>query len=374
MEQNTCILPAANTGTVCFELAKDSNGNYPNNDEFYGNDCEASSTSFGQIGYNIINADCVTIGPNNRCENVYNCFQFPTDGSAVGIHILDPYISVSANSVVKPNEPSTSQVAIDNNGPNWLPSMHFGMNDLAGTKSAGQCRRSKAGQHSTTLYYWGGVSGTNINQAGSGIYAQQASASSPADATTQGSYNVKIGDNATAGLGINSGCIQVDATMNYTLAFRIAASSTGINFRPGFRFYSDPNCTEANKITSVATNARVLAPANYAGTPRWSAPARTGKAQRVAHLQQRHHLQLQRHRRGLARRHRKHVDAHAQFRHHLSRAQRLLRAHHRRAVDARLHPGKYRRESEYRSSSTTLCSARARSARMFRSPPAFPTA
>jgi hypothetical protein len=76
---------------------------------------------------------------------------------------------------------------------------------------------------------------------------------------------VKIGDNATAGLGVNSGCIQVDATMNYTLAFRVAATSTGINFCPGFRFYSDPNCTEANKITSVATNARVLTPANYAG-------------------------------------------------------------------------------------------------------------
>ncbi|MGD1210725.1 MAG: hypothetical protein ABR973_05130 [Candidatus Acidiferrales bacterium] len=264
MEQNTCILPAANTGTVCFELAKDSNGNYPNNDEFYGNDCEGSSTSFGQIGYNIINADSVTIGPNNRCENVYSCFQFPTDGSAVGIHILDPYISVSANSVVKPNEPSTSQIAIDNNGPNWLPSMHFGFNDLAGRNLLGNAG-FEGWSGSTSLYYWGGASGTNINQAGSGIYAQQASSSSPADSATQGSYNVKIGDNATAGLGINSGCIQVDATMNYTLAFRIAASSTSINFRPGFRFYSDPNCTEADKITSVATNARVLQPSEYAG-------------------------------------------------------------------------------------------------------------
>jgi hypothetical protein len=265
MEQNTCILPASNTGTVCFELAKDSSGNYPNNDEFYGNDCEASSTSFGQIGYNIINADSVTIGPNNRCENVYSCFQFPTDGSAVGIHILDPYISVSATEVVKPNEPSTSQVAIDNNGPNWLPSMHFGMNDLSGRNLLGNAG-FEGWSNSTTLYYWGGVSGTNINQAGSGIYAQQASSTSPADSTTQGSYNVKIGDNATAGLGINSGCIQIDSTMNYTLAFRIAASSTSVNFRPGFRFYSDPNCTEADKITNVATNARVLTPGNYAGT------------------------------------------------------------------------------------------------------------
>jgi hypothetical protein len=265
MEQNTCILPASNTGTVCFELAKDSSGNYPNNDEFYGNDCEASSTSFGQIGYNIINADSVTIGPNNRCENVFSCFQFPTDGSAVGIHILDPYISVSATEVVKPNEPSTSQVAIDNNGPNWLPSMHFGMNDLSGRNLLGNAG-FEGWSNSTTLYYWGGVSGTNINQAGSGIYAQQASGTSPADSTTQGSYNVKIGDNATAGLGINSGCIQIDPTMNYTLAFRIAASSTSVNFRPGFRFYSDPNCTEADKITNVATNARVLTPPNYAGT------------------------------------------------------------------------------------------------------------
>jgi hypothetical protein len=264
IEQNTCVLPAANTGTVCFELAKDTSGNYPNNDEFYGNDCEGSSTSFGQIGYNIINADSVTIGPNNRCENVYNCFQFPIDGSAVGIHVLDPYISVSANSVVKANEPSTSQVAIDNNGPNWLPSMHYGLNDLAGRNLLGNAA-FEGWSGGTSLYYWGGVTGTTINSAGSGIYAQNTSAGAPADATTQGTYNVKIGDNATAGLGINSGCIQVDATMNYTLALRIAASSTGINFRPGFRFYSDPNCTEANKITSVATNARVLAPSNYAG-------------------------------------------------------------------------------------------------------------
>jgi hypothetical protein len=264
MEQNTCILPAANIGTVCFEIAKDSSGNYPNNDEFYGNDCEGASTSFGQIGYNIINADSVTIGPNNRCENVYSCFQFPTDGSAVGIHILDPYISVSANSVIKPNEPSTAQIAIDNNGPNWLPSMHYGFNDLAGRNLLGNAA-FEGWSNSTTLYYWGGVSGSNINQAGSGIYAQNTSAGTPADSSTQGTYNVKIGDNATAGLGINSGCVQIDATMNYTLAFRIAASSTGINFRPGFRFYSDPNCTEADKITSVATNARVLTPANYVG-------------------------------------------------------------------------------------------------------------
>ena len=225
IEQNTCILPAANTGTVCFELAKDTSGDYPNNDEFYGNDCEGSTTSFGQIGYNIINADSVTIGPNNRCENVYNCFQFPVDGSAVGIHILDPYISVSANSVVKANEPSTSQVAIDNNGPNWLPSMHYGLNDLGGRNLLGNAA-FEGWSGSTALYYWGGVSGTSINVAGSGVYAQNTSAGTPADSTTQGTYNVKIGDNATAGLGVNSGCVQVDATMNYTLSFRIAASST----------------------------------------------------------------------------------------------------------------------------------------------------
>ena len=265
MEQNTCILPASNTGTVCFELAKDSSSNYPNNDEFYGNDCEGSTTSFGQIGYNIINADSVTIGPNNRCENVYNCFQFPVDGSAVGIHVLDPYISVSANSVIKANEPSTAQIAIDNNGPNWLPSMHYGINDLAGRNLLGNAA-FEGWSSATALFYWGGVSGTSINQAGSGIYAQNTSAGTPADATTQGTFNVKIGDNATAGLGVNSGCIQLDATMNYTLAFRIAASSTSVNFRPGFRFYSDPNCTEADKITNVATNARVLTPANYSGT------------------------------------------------------------------------------------------------------------
>jgi hypothetical protein len=264
MEQNSCYLPAENTGTVGFALAKDTNGNYPNNDEFYGNDCEAASTSFGQICFNIINAQSTVIGPNNRCENVYNCFQFPSDGSAVGIHLLDPYISISSNTSVKPNEPASAMVAVDNNGHNWLPSMHFGMNDLAGPNLLGNAG-FEGWQSATALDYWGGVSGTNINQAGSGIYARQSSTSAPADSTTQGSYNVAIGDNATAGLGIDSACIQVDSTLNYTLAFRIAAASTSVNFRPGFRFYSDANCTEADRITSVATNARVLTPTNYAG-------------------------------------------------------------------------------------------------------------
>ena len=85
LEQNSCYLaPGAGQG---FVLAKDSNGNYPNNDEFYGNDCETASTAFNQICYNIVGAQSVVIGPNNRCENVYNCFQFPADGSAVGIHL-----------------------------------------------------------------------------------------------------------------------------------------------------------------------------------------------------------------------------------------------------------------------------------------------
>ena len=263
LEQNSCYLaPGAGQG---FVLAKDSSGNYPNNDEFYGNDCETGSTAFNQICYNIIGAQSVVIGPNNRCENVYNCFQFPADGSAVGIHLLDPYISLSANTVVKPNEPSTAMVAVDNNGHNWLPSMHFGLNDNSGPNLLGNAA-FEGWSGSTALYYWGGVSGTSINQAGSGIYAQNAASGSPtADTFTQGTYNVVIGDNATAGLGINSACIQVDATMNYTLAFRVAASSTGIHFRPGFRFYSDANCTEANRITSASSNARVLTPANYAG-------------------------------------------------------------------------------------------------------------
>lgn len=265
-EQNSCYLPAANTGTQGFVLAKDTNGNYPDNDEFYGNDCEAASTSFGQICFNIIGAQSVVIGPNNRCENVYNCFQFPADGSAVGIHLLDPYISLSSNTVIKPNEPAAAMMAVDNNGHNWQPSMHFGMNDLAGPNLLGNAG-FEGWQNATTLFWWGGVSGTNIDQAGSGIYAQGSSsgASPAADAYTQGSYNVRVGDGATAGLGVNSGCIQVDSTFEYTLMFRVASGSTSNNFRPGFRFYSDANCTETNKITNVATNARVLTPANYAG-------------------------------------------------------------------------------------------------------------
>ncbi|HTV60389.1 MAG TPA: glycosyl hydrolase family 28-related protein [Verrucomicrobiae bacterium] len=267
-EQNSCYLPASNTGTIGFALAKDTNGNYPDNDEFYGNDCEGggASPSFNQICFNIVGAQSIVIGPNNRCENVYNCFQFPSDGSAVGLHLLDPYISISSNSVVKPNEPAAAMTAVDNNGHNWLPSMHFGQNDLAGPNLLGNAS-FEGWQNSTTLYYWGGASGTNINQAGSGIYAQETSAGAnpAADSYTQGAYNVRVGDGATAGLGVNSGCIQVDATTEYTLMFRVASASTSNNFRPGFRFYSDANCTEADRITSASSNARILTPANYAG-------------------------------------------------------------------------------------------------------------
>lgn len=264
-EQNSCYLPpGASQG---FVLAKDTNGNYPNNDEFYGNDCETASQAFNQICFNMSGAQAVVIGPNNRCENTYNCFQWPSDGSAVGIHLLDPYLSPSVNTVVKPNEPAAAQLAVDNNGHNWLPSMHYGMNDLAGPNLLGNAA-FEGWQNSTTLFYWGGVSGTNINQAGSGIYLQNlASSSTPAvDPNTQGSYNLRVGDGATAGLGVNSGCIQVDATMEYTMMFRVASGSTSNNFRPGFRFYYDANCTEADKITSASANARILTPANYNGT------------------------------------------------------------------------------------------------------------
>ena len=265
VEQNSCYLPAENTGTIGFALAKDTNGNYPDNDEFDANDCEAATTSFGQICFNLIGAQNVQIGPTNRCENVYNCIQYPSDGSAVGNHMIDPYLSLSVNTMVKPNEPAAAQQAMDNTGTNWQPSFHYGLNDLGGANLLANAG-FEGWSNSTSLFGWGGVSGTSINQAGSGIYAQQQSAAAPADSTTQGSYSVKIGDNATAGLGINSGCVAVDSTMNYTLAFRVASTSASAKFRPGFRFYSDPNCTEADRITSAATNARVLQPSYYAGT------------------------------------------------------------------------------------------------------------
>jgi hypothetical protein len=276
LEINVCYLAAQSTGQGGFVFAKDSNGNYPNNVQLYGNDCEqgGASVSFGVVCYDVRQAQDMTIGPNNRCEKVYSCFKFPSDGSAVGIHAIDPYLSLSNTIQVQPNEPSTSMIAIDNAGHNWLPSMHFGMNDLAGQNLLGNAGL-EGWQNSTTLYYWGGVSGTTINQVGSSIYLQGTSAgANPAvDSYTQGAYNVRVGDGATAGLGINSGCIQVDATAEYTLMFRVAAPSATNTFRPGFRFYSDANCTEANRITSVATNARVLAPQNYMG---YSSLAGTG--------------------------------------------------------------------------------------------------
>ena len=265
VEQNVCTLaPASSFGYV---IKKDSNGNYPNNDMIYGNDCEASGAAFGQICFNIVGALSITFGPNNRCEKVYNCFQFPTDGSANGIHILDPYLSLSNTNQVNPNEPSTATIAIDNNGHNWLPSMHYGMNDLAGENLLGNSG-FEGWQNASTLYWWGGASGTNINQAGSGIYLQEPSAGSNpgVDTYTQGTFNVRVGDGATAGLGVNSACIQVDSLREYTLMFRVASGLTSNNFRPGFRFYWDANCTEADRITTASANARVLAPANYAGT------------------------------------------------------------------------------------------------------------
>jgi len=265
IEQNVCTL--APTSSLGYVFKKDSSGNYPDNDEIYGNDCEASSAAFGQVCYDIVGALSITFGPNNRCEKVYNCLEFPSDGSANGIHILDPYLSISNTAQVLPNEPSTATIAIDNNGHNWLPSMHYGMNDLGGDNLLGNSG-FEGWQNSTSLYYWGGVSGTNINQAGSGIYAQETSAGSNpgVDNYTQGTYNVRVGDGATAGLGVNSGCIQVDSTREYTLMFRVASASTSNNFRPGFRFYWDANCTEADRITTASSNGRVLAPVNYDGT------------------------------------------------------------------------------------------------------------
>jgi len=260
LEQNACILPP--TSSTGYVLAKDSNGNYPNNDEIYGNDCESSSAASGQICYNVIGATSVTFGPNNRCEDVYYCAQFPSDGSAIGIHLLDPYLSITNHTQIKPNEPATAMVAIDNNGHNWTPSMHFGQNDLAGPNLLSNAG-FEAWNAATTLLSWGGASGTNINQAASGIYAQQLASASPTDTYTQGSYNVKVGNGSAAGLGVNSACISVDPAAEYTFGVRVASGSTSNNFRPGFRFYYDSNCTEADKITNVATNARVLAPANY---------------------------------------------------------------------------------------------------------------
>jgi hypothetical protein len=146
--------------------------------------------------------------------------------------------------------------------------MHYGMNDLAGENLLGNAS-FEGWQNATALYYWGGVTAAGvINQAGSGIYLQNASSNAtPAvDAFTQGSFNVRVGDGATAGLGVNSGCIPVDATKEYTLMLRVASSSTSNNFRPGIRFYYDANCTTADVISSVATNARVLSPGNYDGT------------------------------------------------------------------------------------------------------------
>jgi hypothetical protein len=265
LEQNTCILPHVGAGVYGYVLNADTYGNYPNNDEIYGNDCESASASYGQVCFNIIAALSVTIGPNNRCEKVYSCIQFPSNGSAGGIHLLDPYLSISNTNQVQPNEPATTSIAIDNEGHNWLPSMHYGFNDLSGPNLLGNAG-FEGWQNSTTLFYWGGASGISINQPASGIYAQQASSAAPADGYTQGSYNLRVGDGATAGLGVNSACIQVDSTMEYTLAFRVVGAQATNNFRPGFRFYWDANCTEADRITSNSANARVLAPANYAGT------------------------------------------------------------------------------------------------------------
>jgi hypothetical protein len=91
--------------------------------------------------------------------------------------------------------------------------MHYGMNDLAGDNLLGN-GSFEGWQNTTSLYYWGGVTATGtINQPGSGIYLQNASSGvTPAtDGFTQGAFNVRVGDGATAGLGVNSGCIQVDS-------------------------------------------------------------------------------------------------------------------------------------------------------------------
>ena len=54
-------------------------------------------------------------------------------------------------------------VAIDNNGHNWTPSMHYGMNDLAGDNLLGNAS-FEGWQNTTSLYYWGGVTAAGVDQ------------------------------------------------------------------------------------------------------------------------------------------------------------------------------------------------------------------
>ena len=44
------------------------------------------------IGYDIQGAQDITIS-NNRCEHIYACMRLPSDGSAVGVHMIDNYLS-----------------------------------------------------------------------------------------------------------------------------------------------------------------------------------------------------------------------------------------------------------------------------------------
>ena len=166
IEINSCYFASANTGQEGFVYAKDSNGNYPNNSLLYGNDSEqgGASVSFGVIGYDVQGAQDITIS-NNRCEHIYACMRLPSDGSAVGVHMIDNYLSLSNQIQLLPNEPQAAQYAIDNNSHNWLPSQHFGLSDIAGANLLGNAG-FEGWSNSTTLYYWGGVSGTTINAAG----------------------------------------------------------------------------------------------------------------------------------------------------------------------------------------------------------------
>ena len=99
-----------------------------------------------------------------------------------------------------------------------------------------------------------------------------------------------------------------------------------MKFRPGFRFYSDPNCTEADRITSVSTNARVLAPANYAGQAALISPTGPNWQSTNASLTYNNGITCNCNvtgadwNVGTA----SSLDAHAKFRHHLPRAGRVF--------------------------------------------------
>ena len=351
VEQNTCILPHVGSTVIGFQFKKDSNANYPNNDEIYGNDCESANPSVGQICYNVVGAKSVTFGPNNRCEKVYACFQSPSDGSATGIHFVDHI------SLFEQHDSAQSQRAGSRHGRRGqhqrqlaaLDALRFqrfrraefagqrGLRELAKRDDARLLGRRERGQYQ---------SGGQRNLRAEFVIQLHATSRPVHAGQLQRAHRRQRHRGPRHQLRLRS------SGRHAELHARVSRHRAhGNQFPPRLsllqrRELHGSQQNHERRHQRARAGSRQLRWDGFSGR---RGERELAEHERVAHLQQWHHLQLQRHGRRLAGGRGEHVVSHAQLRHHVSRSERRIhhiRVRHRRALDACLHPRKHGRKSE----------------------------